>query len=328
MTSVSIIGAGIMGLTAAWRLTQAGYHVTVYEAAHAIGAAGSTAASLGGLVPFGFSRTNELAVQQRQSLHLWPQIAKALQEQTGQSIGYTQGGRYQLLQTQGQYDQAVRDATASNGLQTLIKPQDLPQGVTQAPFGALHCNLTGWLKVPDVLHVLATAITAQGGQIHLSSPITNVDSLKTDYKIITAGAGTQQIAQNFPILPIKGQAIRLKMPKPCLKSMLKQGQIYLIPHGREFLVGSTTETVNDTIPTEEAKNQLFQSACQMFPALKDAQIIAHWAGQRPKSETNTKLYTQVNDTTFIAAGHYKIGLCLAPIVSLEILNHLNHLKSQ
>lgn len=76
---ITIIGAGIAGLTLAYKAASAGHHVTLYEA-HTI-ASGASGKALGILVPVtGLNRPIDLL--QRQGIAAWPALAAQLAEET------------------------------------------------------------------------------------------------------------------------------------------------------------------------------------------------------------------------------------------------------
>ncbi len=94
---VAIIGAGIAGLTLAYRAATAGHQVTLYEA-NTI-ASGASGQSLGILVPVtGLNRPIDLL--QRQGIAQWPALAQQLATETTTPLPTFfrdwQNGRYQL----------------------------------------------------------------------------------------------------------------------------------------------------------------------------------------------------------------------------------------
>lgn len=86
---ITIIGAGLIGSTVAFTLRQAGYAVTVYDAGHP-GAAWRAGAGM--LTPGGEGlHTGPLAEIARESLRLWPEFARALEQSSGLKVHFREG---------------------------------------------------------------------------------------------------------------------------------------------------------------------------------------------------------------------------------------------
>jgi glycine oxidase len=94
--------------------------------------------------------------------------------------------------------------------------------------------------------------------------------------------------------------------------------IFLVPwqDGR-ILVGSTTEPEAgfDTTNTAEGIHFLLQGATQIAPALKAAAVERVWAGLRPTGPKHRPVMgkSPAFDNAFVCAGHFKIGIGLAPL---------------
>jgi glycine oxidase len=149
-----------------------------------------------------------------------------------------------------------------------------------------------------------------------------VQTVKTAFhaaKIVNcAGAWSGQIGPHrFPTRPVKGQMLCLVMPsRTLLKHVVRSPEAYLIPRsdGR-LLVGATVEEAGfdkrTDIPTIQ---RLHRSALALVPELRNAKILADWAGLRPGTpdalpilgETATPGY-------YVATGHFRDGILLAPI---------------
>ena len=101
-----------------------------------------------------------------------------------------------------------------------------------------------------------------------------------------------------------------------LPYMILEDDYYLIPRrDGKILVGSSVERVGfDKSTTEQTKNKLKSFALELFPALKDFFLIAHWAGLRPGTEHGIPYidnHPEI-DNLSINAGHFRNGLTMAP----------------
>jgi glycine oxidase len=106
---------------------------------------------------------------------------------------------------------------------------------------------------------------------------------------------------------------------------VEHGRNYLVPRddGR-ILVGATEEDVGfDTRTTSVAVRDLIDEAIRLCPSLADAEVERSWAGLRPGSR-DTRPYIGVLPgfaNAFIAAGHKRAGLQLAPATA-EVVTDL------
>jgi glycine/D-amino acid oxidase-like deaminating enzyme len=68
----------------------------------------------------------------------------------------------------------------------------------------------------------------------------------------------------------------------------------------------------------EAVRTLVQQALELVPGLRDANLVTAWTGLRPYSHDNVPYLGAVPDLegAFVAAGHYRSGILLAPITGL------------
>src|SRR5436853_7561218 len=88
---VQVIGAGIIGLSIAWRLAKSGARVRVMEA-HTAGS-GASGASAGMLAPGGeFFHDEPLLHLAQASMKLWPDFVAELRDESGTAIDFRECG--------------------------------------------------------------------------------------------------------------------------------------------------------------------------------------------------------------------------------------------
>jgi glycine oxidase len=94
--------------------------------------------------------------------------------------------------------------------------------------------------------------------------------------------------------------------------------VYLIPRsdGR-MLIGATSEEAGfDKRTVVETIQKLRQSALDLVPRLADARILEAWAGLRPGTpDALPILGATATPGYFVATGHYRDGILLAPITA-------------
>jgi glycine oxidase len=137
---------------------------------------------------------------------------------------------------------------------------------------------------------------------------------------ITAGAWTYLVLQRLGIttgiLPIRGQMVLLAGSPPLLRHIINEGPRYLVPRddGR-ILVGSTEEEAGySSETTPQAIAELTRFAYELVPSLTHTVVERTWAGLRPGSFDGFPYLGRVPgfDNLFVAAGHFRSGLSLAP----------------
>ena len=102
--------------------------------------------------------------------------------------------------------------------------------------------------------------------------------------------------------------------------MSERGSIYPRTDNK-VLVGATVEDVGyDTRVRLGSVQTLVRQALALLPGLKDASVVASWAGLRPFSHDNLPYLGPVPGLrgAYAAAGHYRSGILLAPVTGLLI----------
>ena len=144
--------------------------------------------------------------------------------------------------------------------------------------------------------------------------------MRADQVVVAAGAWSGELLATLgvalPVEPVKGQMILYKCAEDFLPSMVLAGGRYAIPRrDGHVLVGSTLEHVGfDKVPTDVALTSLRESAEGLLPALRDAEVVSHWAGLRPGSPNGVPYIGPVPgvEGLWLNCGHHRNGLVLAP----------------
>jgi glycine oxidase len=123
----------------------------------------------------------------------------------------------------------------------------------------------------------------------------------------------------FPTRPIKGQMLCVVAARGLLRHTVRAPAAYIVPRsdGR-YLIGSTLEDAGfDKRVDAETIQRLHQAASDLVPELGEARMLETWAGLRPGTPDALPLLgTTELPNYFVAAGHYRDGILLAPITAL------------
>jgi glycine oxidase len=147
----------------------------------------------------------------------------------------------------------------------------------------------------------------------------------------TAGAWTGQLLQNLGIslgiLPIRGQMVLFKCPKPPISKIVNVGSRYLVPRDDGYvLAGSTEEEVGfNKQTTSDSIAELSNFARELVPSLASANIEKTWAGLRPASYDGYPYLGPLPglSNAFVAAGHFRTGLYLSPATAVVMSQLMN-----
>ena len=114
--------------------------------------------------------------------------------------------------------------------------------------------------------------------------------------------------------PIKGQIVHLK-GQPLVSRVLRNSDVYIVPReGGELLLGATEEEQGfDMEPTAGGTLDLLRYAFEILPGLYDLYVSEIDVGLRPAVSDHQPVIGPTNtDGLFIAGGHYRGGVLLAP----------------
>jgi glycine/D-amino acid oxidase-like deaminating enzyme len=158
--------------------------------------------------------------------------------------------------------------------------------------------------------------------------VSGVGTDKTSYSassvVNCAGAWAGQIAPHaLPTRPVKGQMLSVVgAPHGTLRYVVRSPEVYLVPRsdGR-ILIGATVEEAGYDKRTDPPTIQrMHQAALRALPALQHARILEDWAGLRPGTPDNLPILgATATAGYFVATGHYRDGILLAPITA-QVIN--------
>lgn len=324
---VIVIGGGIIGLSLAIELRKRGATVLIVErgepgreASHAAG---------GMLVDCGAETPAALQDLVTASARMYPGFARELEAESGISVDLRDQGAIVFLSPEHAHGQ----------------PGFKMEGQVPAPLAELEPALTDphrpalFLRERSVdpRAISAAALgTAKRRGVDISSgeeacavsfagdQVCGVTTHKTSFsakKVVNcAGAWSGQIApHHFPTRPVKGQMLCLIAPsRDLLKHVIRAPEAYLIPRsdGR-ILVGTTVEEAGFDKRTDVATIQrLHHAAIALIAELRNAKILEDWAGLRPGTPDGLPILGETSTSGyFVATGHFRDGILLAPITA-------------
>lgn len=343
-----IVGGGVIGLSIARELRKRGAGTIRVVDQSRIGAEASWAAA-GMLAPNAECHAaDELFRLCNESNRMYPQLAEELLDETGIDIELDRSGTLSLsfddedgaalaetyrwqreagipVEWLSVEDVLKLEPQLSSLVQTaLFYPNDW-QVENRKLIAALrrYCELNA---IELVENAAATELVAERDR--LLGVRTGEGVLAAGTIILAAGAWTSRLTgDSIPaVKPIRGQMISLAGGERKLKSVIYGANAYIVPRvdGR-VLVGATVEDdgFNKTV-TDKAIGALKSAANRMAPFLADCAIESAWAGLRPFAHVGMPVVGRLPElaNAFVATGHYRNGILLAPITAKMIADQI------
>ena len=320
ITDVTVMGAGVFGLSVAFACALRGAKVRVVERTGV--AAGCSGGVVGMLAPHAPEKWNDIKEFQFQSLisakAFWGRAA----ELSGLSTGYGRIGRLQPVDTERGLELArERAETARACWQGKAVWQ-----VVEAPAGdwspisetglVIHDTLSARIHPRSACDALAGAIRALGGEVVIGDT-------PAEGKVVwaTGLAGLQALSAEREKQVgngVKGQAAVLGLDARGM-AQVAAGPVLIVPHENGTVaIGSTSER-DYTSPdgTDELLDEILLKAGEVLPVLRAAPVVERWAGLRPRARSRAPMLGAWpgRDGEFIANGGFKIGFGMAPKVA-------------
>lgn len=346
--SVAIVGGGIIGMSIAWRLAQKGIHVTVFDRSTVGGEASWAAAGM--LAPGGeIEEASPLAALALESRALYPAYVRQLEDASGLTIDYQECGGLDLAYSPEEWDRLEDRAAQQSELGIPSKPLSAEHVSTFWP-RIERSNLAGGRFYPgdaivnprEVVIALAAACHKLGVEVRQNSPVTHVaiavqtvemetDTGRTVYSaaVLATGAWSSEIPLlGVPALPaaypVKGHIIGYHQPTQTCNTILRHHNTYLLQRANGLLIaGASVEHVGFDRTIEDARiSALATAAASILPHLSETVPTETWIGFRPGSD-QIHLGPWHSPRFYVAYGHFRNGILLAPLTAERIASDLN-----
>jgi len=314
---VIIIGGGIIGLSLAIELRKRGAQVLVVERGEPGREASHAAAGM--IADCGDETPAILQPLATASARMYPEFVEELQDASGMNVDLR--GQGTLLLTSPESRSLTRNPVPLKELEpalsncqylaVYLKERSVdPRALVSAALKAAKhrgVDISSGARIREVLES--------------DGRVTGVASDKTSYSapivVNCAGAWAGQIPPlHFPARPVKGQM--LAVVARLLQHVIRAPEVYLVPRsdGR-VLIGSTLEDAGyDKRTDPNTIQRMHKAAIKVIPALEGARILGDWAGLRPGTPDDLPMLGATSiPGYFVATGHYRDGIMLAPITA-------------
>jgi glycine oxidase len=355
---VVIVGAGVVGLSVAWRAAQAGMSVTICDPAP--GRAASWAAA-GMLAPVTEASIAEapLTTLGLASARQWPAFAAELSAAGGIDVGLRDEGTLAVAFDQDDrraLEELLRVHRALGLSSEWLSPSEcrrLEPRLSPRIQGALRVDGDWQVDNRAVVDALGAAATGAGVCFRARS----VRRLRVEHRghgapdvvtgvelddgavvdagtvVVAAGAWSSTLAglpdaARPPVRPVKGEILRLQSDPgdPILtrtvRASVEGRSVYLVPrrHGEIVVGASVQEGGFDTTVRAGAVYELLRAAVGVVPEVAELALVETRAGLRPGTPDNGPVLGRTPiPGVVLATGHHRNGMLLTPVTAEVIV---------
>jgi glycine oxidase len=341
-----IVGAGVIGLSCAWRAAQSGLRVRVLDGAEP--GSGASGVAVGMLAPVGEATWGEEALLDAAlaSHGMWPQFAEELADAGDAQSSLVRGGalhvaldadearelrrRFELMRELG-LDAEWLSGRACRGLEPGLGP---------SAFAGVHAPHEAAVDPVAIVAALRRACEREGVEIRSGIAVagalwsgdaihgvTTGDGVEhhADATVLAAGAWSGSMSwlpreALPPVRPVKGQILTLRGPAqdPVAGRIVVSERVYLVPRADGRLIaGATVEEMGfDARITAGGVLELLREAYRALPDSAELELERAVAGLRPGTPDNAPIVgPSAVEGLVHATGHFRNGILLAPLTA-------------
>ena len=328
-----IVGGGIIGLALSIALRKRGMSVLVVERGEPVSEASYAAAGM--LADCTLETPGVLQKLATASARMYPEFVHELQDESGINPDLRDHGTILFPGDSKHHPAAPLDSSLPvplNEFEPALAPRSDPaiflkeRSVDPRLLGAAALKAARHRGVDIRSGTAVTGVDMERGRV--VGVMTGHSHYRGGVVVNCAGAWAGQVPPlAFPTRPVKGQMLSLiGVPRDLLRHVIRSPEVYLVPRsdGR-ILVGATVEEAGfDKRTVPETLQRLRHTAVEALPALAHARILEAWAGLRPGTPDDLPILGATSlPGYFVAAGHFRDGILLAPITAQLMAQVIN-----
>ena len=347
MKKVAIVGAGIVGATAAYYLSkEADIEVTVFDHGHGQ----ATKAAAGIISPWFSKRRNKAWYKMaRLGAEFYVDLLADL-EKSGQKVDFYQRSGVFLLKKDDSkleelYQLALqrRDESPLIGELAILNQESASKlfpglkGFERLLYASGGARVDGQLLVSRLLEASQVKVVKKEVSLTPLAPGYQIDHQIFDQVILSTGAWLGNILEPLgyavDVRPQKGQLrdYQVEQDMGAFPVVMPEGEWDLIPFsGGKLSLGATHENDMgfDLAVDENLLQQMAEVASSFYPSLKEALISGERVGIRAYTSDFSPFFGQVPDLSnvYAASGLGSSGLTTGPIIGYHLAQMLQGRK--
>ena len=344
---IIIIGGGIIGLSIACEMAEKGKKVIIFEK-NKIGMEASWAAA-GTLEPIWDAEGDgDVLLQIKiKSESLWRDFSKKIQEETNIDVEYNSSGGLLIAMNPEEMNQLEKtyEVATKYGIESRILSKEeiisMESNMNAEVFGGIFLASECYINPRKVTEALSKYFEKMGGMICENSKVTDLLENKNgtiigvstfSKKIFAkqvvncAGPWSSELTK-IQVKPIKGYM--LCFAAECVPKIdhviIHRNSVRILRRKDETLmaIGLMEDVGFDRELKEESIKFMCDNAKRIIPSLDDSDIIEKCSGFRPQGEDRFPVIGKIKNGLYVATGHFKDGILLAPITAKIMCKSLN-----
>jgi len=267
MSRVIVVGAGVVGLTCAVRLLEAGHRVDVVGRDLPLETTSSVAAAI--WYPYRALPQERVTAWARTSYAVFEALAAPEQYGGSPECGV------RLLEGTEVFAERQAEPWWRSAVPALDRETSLPEGYRD-----------GWtftapvVEMPVYLRWLTGRVTALGGTLTRL----NLSALPegADVVVNCSGLGARLLGADRSVVPVRGQVLHVEQVGLDRWWLDGAGPTYVVPRSRDIVVGGTDQEGEwSRTPSPDDARDILARAVRLVPALRGARVLRHKVGLRP-----------------------------------------------
>lgn len=317
-TRVAVIGQGVIGLTSAIRLREAGFEVEIFSRDEpAKTASMSAGAYWWPYRAYPKQRVFEWAKETHDEL-------RRLAGDPASGVSFHSHLRFCIVPEESDYSLEIA------GEWEEIDPARFGVACSKA-----YRVIVPFIEVPRHMPYLEKRFSAAGGRVHRRE-LASARELTREYPLVVncSGVWAGKLTGDEGVFPIRGQAVRVGLP-PGLKESMRlvdgsNAPTLILPRNEDCILGGTAGEGDWSLePDPAAASDILRRCAKLIPALSGCEILGHSVGLRPGRHEVRLEKEELPDGSVIMHnyGHGGAGFTLAWGCANEILHMAESLAS-
>jgi len=343
---VLVLGAGIAGLSVARELASRGWRPLVLERDVAASHASSAAAGI--LVSRGAARSRVPGrMFYTRSLEAYPDWVRALSRESSMQVGLEEGDDWCFFCHGGRADRfrlrLETESDPSRWEETRTAPRALAGSLGDRPWRIFRFPGERWIRPGELMAALLESVRLSGTRVLEDSGSVRLErdgagwvascahgAFRAPNAVVAAGPWTGPILESVGwranLVPVRGQLARVPALHGLHCMLHLEDVFYVVPRGEWSVVGATMEHgVVSEETTPEGLADLQSRLRQLLPGLDLSKAVESWAGIRPRTRDRVPHVGRLEPGLFVASGHYRSGISMAPRTGAVIADLLDGL---
>jgi D-amino-acid oxidase len=266
MADVTVVGCGVIGLTAAVRMREAGLDARILAAELPLQTTSSVAAAL--WYPYKAYPEDLVLSWSSETFKVFEELSRVPES----GVRMREGVEI--------WRHPVPDPWWASAVPGIRRCTELPPGYADG-----HLFVAPVVEMPVYLGYLLDRFVASGGSVEHRT-VSSLDKVEEGQVVVNcAGLGARELVGDRSMEPIRGQIVRVRNPgleRFVLDEENPEGVTYVIPRSEDCILGGTAEDGEwDTEPDPETAATILKRCTELEPRLADAEVLEHKVGLRP-----------------------------------------------